>query len=468
MDGALVRTDPVVESLMLLAKRRPWRLVPVLTALAGGMARFRERLACEMLPDVAPLPFNQALLRFLTRQRAAGRRLVLASGADIRVAEAVAAHTGLFDRVISTGGTGGSRAHLRRDRLVAEFGRKKFDYAGIDGRDDPVLAAARRVILVGTSAGRATRRADTLEVEATIPDAGAGFAAYWRALRPGQWIKNLLVFLPLLTLDPTFTPILLLNGFVAAAAFSLCASSGYLFNDLLDMPRDRRHPVKRNRPIANGEVSLGVVLASAPVLFLAGVAVGMLLPPVFVGLLCIYYALTLCYSLRLKDIVVLDVVTLAFLYTLRVAAGAVAFGLTAPVWLLAFSLFLFLSLGLAKRSAELEVMQQVEGARAHARAYLLQDRELLTGIGAASGYAAALLLILFENSGGGASGSVEKDPADWALSLLFIYWISYVWLMAHRGRMGDDPVSFTIRDPTSRVLILLACAALAIRWLVWV
>jgi len=465
LDGTLVRSDLVVESLMLLAKRRPWRLPGVLGALAQGPARFKQALAAEAMPDIGTLPFDPTFLAFLERQKAAGRKLVLVTGADIRLAHAVAAHTGLFDRVISSDGSNNVTGRLKRDLLVTEFGLKGFDYAGREDSDAPVVSAARRAILVDIPSERAHGPPGDAEVEDRIARSGGGAGAYLRALRPDQWVKSLLVFLPLLAAAQPLEPALLLRGLLAAAAFSLCASSGYVVNDLVDLPSDRQHPSKRARPIAAGEVSLGAMLLLAPVLVLAGIAVGLLLSPDFAGLLGIYYATTLAYSLRLKDIVILDVLALAFLYTLRVLAGAVALGLHASVWLLAFSALLFLSLGLVKRYGELVVMRSVEGSHAHARAYLLPDRGLLAGFGTASGYLAALLLVLFQSRAGPVPGAVDLDPEGWAICALFTYWISYIWLMAHRGRLGDDPLSFSLRDRTSRVLIALACLALAVRWL---
>ena len=377
----------------------------------------------------------------------------------------MAEHTGLFDQVISSDGENDVRGRLKRDLLVTVFGLKGFDYAGADGRDGPVLAAARRAILVGIRPGRAASLAERVEVEQVIAGDGEGLAAYRNALRPGQWIKNLLMFLPVLAASQPLEAELLLKGPLAAVAFSLCASSGYVINDAMDVPSDRHHPAKRRRAIASGRVSLAAMLALVPVLFLAGIAVGALLSPMFLVLLCTCYALALAYSLRLKDIAVLHVLVLASLCTIRVLAGAVAFGLPPSAWLLAFSMFLFLSLGLVKRYGELMIMRSVEGSHAHTRAYLLQDRELLAGFGAASGYLAAVLLVLYQSRGDGAPGVVDLDLAGWAISPLFVYWISYVWLMAHRGRLGDDPLTFTTRNRTSQVLMLLACLAFASRWL---
>lgn len=467
VDRALVRTDLLVESLMLLVKRRPLRLLAAIHWLFEGMAVFKRELASEVMPEIDTLPLDPAFMEFLVTQKEEGRRLVLVTGADLQLANAIADHTGLFDKVISSDGVNHVAGRTKCDRLVSEFGEKGFDYAGDARRDKEVWTAARRGILVDAPDDLSQRMSEAFIVERTFTTRNNDLTAYWRALRPSQWIKNTLVFLPLLAVPGPPNTAAILDGVLAAAAFCLCASSGYLLNDLMDLPNDRHHPDKKHRPITSGRVSLGVMLTLVPSLFLAGLLLGIRLHPWVAALLVIYSALTLAYSWRLKDIVILDVIVLVVFYTLRVLAGAVVFSITVPVWLLTFCIFLFLSLGLVKRYAELVVMHTLEGAQAHARAYVLNDRDLLASLGAASGYLAGLFLVLFQGSAD-ATGVVNMDFAGAALCLLFIYWISYVWLMAHRGRMKDDPVAFAISDKISLTLVLMAAAIVASRWLIHV
>lgn len=466
LDRVLVRTDLLVESLMVLAKSRPARLLAALSSLAGGPAHFKHRLAQEVIPDVVTLPFDEDFLDFLGQQKAAGRPLVLVTAADLRLAEAVAAHTGLFDEVICSDGINNVNARIKRDRLVARFGERGFDYAGNATRDPEVWAVARRAVLVGAAPHHADDVVDAARVERAFANRPGGTAGYLHALRPSQWIKNVLIFLPLLTVVDAVDWGMLVEGLAALVAFSLCASSGYVLNDLLDLPSDRRHPAKKNRPITSGRVSLVTMLALVPLLFLSGVVLGSWLNPWFAALLVFYCALALAYSLRLKDVAILDVLVLVTLYILRVLGGGIVFGVTVSVWLLTFCIFLFLSLGLVKRYAELVVMRSVDGSRAHARGYVLSDQEMLASLGAASGYLAGLLLVLFQGGADGSAGIVNMDPAGAVICLLFIYWVSHIWLMAHRGRMKDDPLAFAVHDRLSQALILLAAAAFATNWLV--
>ncbi len=456
LDGTLLHTDLMVESMLILLKRHPWRLLLAVLQLLGGIAAFKQRLAREALPDVATLPFDRPLLDYLAEASARGRRLVLATGADEAAAAAVARHVDLFDEIIASDGAHNMSGRAKRDALVARFGEKGFDYAGDGIRDGRVWPSARRAILAGRSADAAARIGKSVQIEAVFPDGHGGWRPYLAALRPRQWTKNLLVFLPLVVSGRLIEAEPVLHGVMGWAAFCLCASSGYLFNDLMDLPSDRRHPAKMHRPLASGAASPTVALALAPLLLLSGLTLGLLLSPAFTATLAGYYVLTISYSLRLKDVAVLDVLVLSGLYTMRLFGGALACGATAPAWLLAFCIFLFLSLALIKRYAELMVMRAVEGAQAHARAYLLQDAELLAGLGAASGYVAGLVLVLF-HVGRHASGAL--DLAGWFMCLVYLYWITHMWLMAHRAVMQDDPLTFALRDRTSQILLALAAFA---------
>ena len=269
------------------------------------------------------------------------------------------------------------------------------------------------------------------------------------------------MFLPLLGAHRIYEIDLLWQGLLVFVAFSLSASSAYLLNDLLDLPSDRHHPRKRDRPLASGRLPLVQGLVLAPLLLGAGLALGALSGPLLSGLLALYYVLTMSYSLRLKDIVILDVLALAGLYTLRVMAGAAAFSIPPSAWLLAFCVFLFFSLAMIKRYAELLAMRAVEGGQAHARAYLLEDSELLAALGGASGYLSVLVLALYITSDAMHDPNVRYQLI-WLVCGLLLYWISYMWLMAHRGRMLDDPLVFALRDRVSQIVIALMAATMLI------
>ncbi len=453
LDGTLIRTDLLIESLLVLVKRRPLLLPAAASWLAHGRAYLKRRLAREVAPDIATLPYNSGLISLLKAEKQKAREIVLATGADDCLAEKVADHLGLFDRVFASDGITNLSGEIKRDRLVAEYGLAGFDYVGDGRRDGAVRAAARLAISVPD--GEEPRPFDddcARHRAARIKP--SPIAACLTALRPHQWLKNLLVFAPLLFAHRLGDLQLLLRGLIAFASFSFCASGGYVFNDLMDLGSDRHHPQKKNRPLASGRLPVVLALVLMPVLPLTGFALGLSLPGRFIIALAAYYALTLTYSLRLKNVAVVDVLTLAGLYALRVLGGALAAGLPLPTWLLGFCVFLFLSLALIKRYAELLTMHSIDGALTHARAYLYEDREILAALGTASGYVAVLLLGLHIGTRSSQPTSVVSQLA-WCSCLLLLYWISHMWLMAHRGRVVDDPLAFALQDRASQVMMLL-------------
>jgi 4-hydroxybenzoate polyprenyltransferase len=283
---------------------------------------------------------------------------------------------------------------------------------------------------------------------------GAALRDYLSALRPQHWLKNLLVFVAIAAAHRLLDPVLLARTFVDFLAFCCFASSGYLVNDLCDLQADRQHPQKRLRAFASGRLPLSYALVAAPALAVLGCALAGLLSTLSLGVGLLYFALTLGYSLTFKRVVLLDVLVLASLYTLRIVAGAVAISSWPSVWLLAFSMFLFISLAFIKRYVELMTMRSAVGDRARARGYELSDAELLASKGTASAYAAVLVLGLYIASGT-VNSPYSRHQLIWLLCPLLLHWVGYLWLMAHRGRMPHDPLLFSLRDRTSRALILL-------------
>jgi 4-hydroxybenzoate polyprenyltransferase len=284
------------------------------------------------------------------------------------------------------------------------------------------------------------------ELESANDDRDATFGDYLTALRPQHWLKNLLVFVA--------EPALLARTFVEFVAFCCFASSGYLVNDLCDLQADRRHPQKRLRPFASGRLPLAYALTAAPALSVLGGILAGLLSAFSLGVVLLYFALTLGYSFTFKKVVLLDVIVLASLYTLRIVAGAAAISSWPSVWLLTFAMFLFISLAFIKRYAELTIMRATAGDQATARGYEFSDAELLASKGTASGYVAVLVLALYI-AGGTLNSPYSRHQLIWLVCPLLLYWVGYLWLIAHRGKMHHDPLVFALRDGTSRVLILL-------------
>jgi len=455
LDGTLVKTDLLVESLLALLKQDILALFLVPWWLLKGRAYLKRQVSRRVSLNVRVLPYNQELLAYLRAERARGRRLILATAADERIARQVNAHLQLFDHVLASDGSINLLGRRKRDRLIAEFGERNFDYAGNARCDLPVWSFARTAILVN-AAPRVQRRAARVAcVGRVFQGEGHGLKPYLRALRLTQWLKNLLVFVPLMLAHRFGDPALLAKVCLAFLVFGLCASSVYLMNDLLDLPADRHHPRKQHRPFAAGNLSVLTGLASIPVLLALSLFLTRFLPGSLLWILVLYVLLNLAYSFYLKRIVLLDVIVLAGLYTMRLIAGAAAVGIWPSSWLLAFSTFLFLSLALVKRYDELVAMNAHHGKEVEVRGYRLEDKELLAAMGCGSGYVAVLFLAIYLASGA-AEIHYTRYQSIWFICPLLLYWISYIWLTAHRNQMPDDPLAFTLTNRVSRIVILLA------------
>lgn len=450
LDGTLLRTDLLIETGLVFFRDQPHRFLAPLQWLARGKACLKHELANAAEIDVAVLPYDESVLGFLAREREEGRKTVLATASHRRLAEQVATHLGLFDDVIATDSERNLSSQTKRDLLVGRFGERGFDYVGNSHDDLPVWGAAREAYVVNASRS-VERRARALgNVAAVIGSPRATLRDWTRALRLHQWLKNLLIFIPLLAAHQYTDWSSILDAALAFLAFGLCASSVYILNDLLDLRDDRHHARKRFRPFAAGRLPIQSGLVAFPLLLIAAFALGAWLLPIsfLLGLGC-YYALTLAYSLWLKRRMVVDVITLAALYTLRIIVGAVALAIPLSFWLLAFSMFLFLSLALVKRYAELfHVRAQSANDKARGRGYFAADLPMIASLGAASGYMAVMVLALYVNDAQTAQ-LYRHQKIIWLACPLLLTWISRVWMLAHRGEMNEDPVIFAVRDRLS-------------------
>jgi 4-hydroxybenzoate polyprenyltransferase/phosphoserine phosphatase len=460
LDGTLSRTDTLVESLLRLLAVRPLSVVPMLPGFFRSRAKFKQAVAARAKLDPSSLVYNEAVIGLVEEARAENRPVYLVTGADSAVAHAVAAHLRLFDGVFASNGQTNLTREQKAALLVERFGRRGYVYIGDASADVPVWRDAHAAVVIAPrpSLLRAARAACAdVSILGEWPGRRAWAQRLRRALRLHQWAKNILVFVPLLGAHRTqLAP--LLHAAAAFLSFSLCASSVYLLNDLVDLPHDRLHATKKRRPFAAGtlDLRLGPVLCASCVL--AAFAVALLLPWHFVVLLGAYLVVTLAYSLGLKRQMVVDVIVLAGLYTLRIFAGGAATGTKISPWLLAFSLFLFFCLAVVKRQTELAQLQRAGRTAAGGRGYVVEDLGMLQALSAASGMASVLVMALYVNSGD-VLPLYRTPQALWALCPILLFWISRVLMLSHRGQMPDDPVVFALRDPVSLVTGTAALAA---------
>jgi 4-hydroxybenzoate polyprenyltransferase len=460
LDETLISTDSLLESLFILAKRKPFQLLRLPARLAQGLAQFKHFLAREAMPDVPTLPYDRELLAWLRAEKQEGRRLILATAADEALANKIAAEVGLFDEVIaSDGATNLSRDRIRQ-RLVAEFGEKGFDYAGHSHRDRALWHAARKAILVRPSSGLQKAEPKEVLVDRVFDDSPPGLSTYLHAMRLHHWTKNALVFVPTIGAHQLYNIASLAHSGLGFLAFSFAASSVYLLNDLMDLPDDRLHPHKSQRMLASGQLSAVRAVALMPLLLLAAFAVGLLLSLSFLGALGLYCGLMAAYCLKLRAIAVVDALAVAAGYTLRVTGGSVALDLAMPGRLAIFCILFFFGLTLLKRYAELITLHPLMGAAGQARAYLIRDRHRIALFGCASGYVAMLVFGFY-------IADLERQAYPqlallWVVWGLLLYWVSYMWLMAGRGKVIGDPVAFALRDRVTQIVGALALVTVLI------
>ncbi|MEK6350101.1 MAG: UbiA family prenyltransferase [Burkholderia sp.] len=465
LEGALLRSGLLVESGCALLRAAPQRAAETVRPLLRGKAALTAWLADQTHLDVTVLPYDDVVLGWLRSHYEQGRTLVLTTSGHAGQAQQIADHLGIFDRVVASGTSNDTRdRHEKRNRLVAEFGERGFDTIGRTRADLAIWRAAHTAHLVNPSRGleRLAHRHGNLEL--VIRSRPPVLDAWIRALRFHQWLKNLLIFVPVFAAHKMSDPMLMLQALLAFMAFGLCASSAYLLNDLLDLQDDRHHPMKRKRPFASGALPIAHGALLAPLLLATAAGIAWLaLPPRFAEVLGGYYVLTLAYSLFLKKQAMVDVVVLAGLYTARIIAGAAAVSVPLTFWLLGFSMFIFLSLALAKRYAELHSMQARGVEKTRGRGYLASDLPLISSLGTSSGYLAVLVLALYIQDA--RTAELYRSPQTiWLACPLLLYWISRMWMVSHRGQMHHDPIVFAARDRVSLVIAVLFGAIFCAAW----
>ena len=443
LDGCLVRTDTLVESLFLFLRLYPLRAPMIVLWLFRGKAHLKSSLAAAAPLRAEALPYNPAVLSYIQGRRAEGIRVILATGADQRIAAGVATHLNLFDEVHASDGITNLTGRRKADHLSARYA--DFEYIGNSRADIPVWRRSRSAIVVSSSTRLLKKAGTTGSPARLIPRANQSQVSAWlRVLRVYQWVKNLLIFLPVMTAHRLTDIEALRSAGIAFLAWCCAASGTYLLNDLLDLSADRAHPRKRLRPFAAGELNLATGTVLALILYATGVALASLLSAESLLLLLAYAALTISYSVWLKQFPVIDVLLLVCFYLLRILAGGLATGISISIWLLAFSLFFFLSLALVKRLTEL----RAPGWETSTRGYQISDVQLLGSLAGSSAYLSVVLLALYINSPE-VHLLYQKPQLLWPICLVIVYWLTRIILLANRGQLDDDPIVFATRDKAS-------------------
>jgi 4-hydroxybenzoate polyprenyltransferase len=455
LDGTLVRTDTLVEAtLKLLRSPRNW--LRVLVWVTAGRASFKRRVTAHAPLDVARLPYESSLIDYLRHQRASGRRLVLATAADQGVADRINLHLELFDEVLASDGVRNLKGAVKADLLAERFGVGAFSYVGNSWPDLHVWRRAGSAVIVNAPARLATRVSRITPVEHQIDTRPFRLFSLLKALRPHQWLKNFLVLLPIVTANALRDTGAWVGGLAMFLAFCATASAIYVVNDLTDLDADRAHPRKRRRPFASADLPVIIGVIIAPGLLGFGLALGLSVGAVEV--IAAYALSSLLYSFWLKELPLVDIFTLAFLYTVRLYGGGEASGYRLSPWLLACSIFLFLGLSTIKRVAELMDLRRTDLKSSLRRGYRTDDIGILQTMGVAASFVSATVLALFVQSDSVAARYSHPEYL-WIVVPLLLFWQCRLWLATTRGYMHDDPIVYAARD---RVSWLTAVAALVV------
>lgn len=451
LDGTIISTDTLLESTIIAIRNNPLLIFILPFMIFKGKLFFKQAIDKYARCDAELLPYRYNVVDFLKEEKAKGRAIVLATATVKPIAEEIGKHLKIFDEIIATENIN-LRAEQKTKVLVEKFGYGGYDYIGDSKADLPVWKSSRFAIVVNKSnslTNKAKRNGNVSKIFEIKKD---DFNDNLKEIRVYQWIKNILIFLPLLMAHQIGDLTLIIQNFIAFFAFSFAASSVYVINDLFDIEPDRVHPRKRNRPIASGLISIPKALAIAFLLLALSILISVLyLPLKFILILITYLTLTTLYSFSFKRIYIIDIITLASLYTIRLIAGGASVAVEVSYWLLAFSMFLFLNLAIVKRYTELKQLVEAKKNKTIGRGYFVEDLSLLRSLGTSSGYLSVLVFALYVNSKV-VLGLYNKPEFLWAVAPLLLFWITRIWFVAHRGKMHDDPIVFTAKDPVSYVV----------------
>lgn len=457
LDGTLIVTDSFDESFVGCLRVAPAALLRIPLWLAKGRARLKAELAAIAKPNAALFPYDERLCSYLRDEKHRGRKLFLATAADQRIAHSVADAVGLFDGIVASDGERNLKG-TRKLAAIKETVDGAFSYAGNSVADVPIWQAAASGLVVNAPKSVERRAEASCRVERAFPRRHGQWRDVISAVRPLQWVKNTLVFVPLFTAFQVQDRAALLGALIAFVAFCACASATYVFNDLLDLEADRAHPRKRHRAFASGRVSIRSGFLLAVVLAIAGIGVAGAHSPLLLLILVGYMLATTAYSLRLKHYALLDGIILASLYTSRLAAGVVATGIDPSPWLIAFALFIFCSLALLKRCAELVMLESSGVATTQRRDYRVADLRVLWPFGIALSTCSLVVFVLYVNAPEVRERYASPDLL-WLAAIGLAYWLGRMWLKTSRGEMTDDPIVYSLRDLGSRVTVVFIVAA---------
>lgn len=452
LDGSLAKTDLLHESLIKVLYATPWILFLVPIWLLQGKTKLKQELAERAHLNVDSLPYNEELIEYLEAEKAKGREIILCTGSWHTLAKQVSEKFSFFSGFYGSDETGNLTGTNKARLLLEKYGENNFSYVGNEKKDLKIWSKADSAVVVSNSMGLSKLTEKECTVEKTILRDKPSLQVVNKQIRIHQWVKNFLIFVPLVTSHQTNNIELLISCVLAFFAYSFCASATYILNDLSDLESDRKHHKKCFRPLASGALSITQGLVISFILLIASLAISAFLPSWFLLTLLLYIVITLSYSFKLKRLQTVDITVLASLYTLRIISGAAAINVLPSFWLLAFSMFVFLCLAIIKRLSEIYKSKdkQEEDSKLSGRGYYISDFPILMSLASTSGILSVLVFAMYINSPEVAALYAEPY-ALWLICPLFGYWIIRIVIMASRGEIDEDPIVFAIKDKRSWV-----------------
>lgn len=454
LDGTLIKSDAIFESLLQLLKSNPLYFFVIPFWLLKGRPHLKDEIDKRIDFRVENLPYNEELIEYMEAEKSKGRKIYLATASHISIANKIAEHLGIFDGVFATQNGYNLKSENKASVLNEEFGQKGYVYAGNSTADYKVWESSESAIVVNNKKLFIRNVTSKYNVEKSFLNEVNFIKLIIKEIRVYQWVKNLLLFLPILLAHSLSNLVAFSDVVIGFFAFGFSASFVYVLNDLLDLESDRNHPRKRKRPLASGNLPIQIGIFLVPILLIIGLGLSFLLNDRFQMILCTYIILTTAYSFSLKKIPMLDIIILAALFTSRIVAGAFSANVYLSMWILAFSMFFFMNLAVLKRYAELLVMKKNNKSEAKGRGYTVEDMGLLLSIGPSAGFLSVLIFVLYLNSSQ-AMELYSKTYLLWLISPIFLYWIARIWHLCVRGQMTDDPIVFTVKDRASYIIGIL-------------
>ena len=463
LDKSLLKIDLFKELLGKSLLNKPWLFCKTAFMAITSRAKAKIFISKEFKIEWHTLPFDNRVINIIANYREKGYQIILATGAPDCYARPIANYLGLFDKVIATdidiNNVGGNKLEAIKNEVGDDF-----IYLGDSVKDLPIWLYCKKSILVRDNINiKKKLEKNSVEIIDIVKREKSILGVLLKQIRVHQWTKNLLLFVPALASHQIMMPEIFINALKSFIAFSMLASSVYVFNDIVDVDHDRKHPKNKSRPIANGNLSIFSAYSILLVCFLIGGWLALGLGTPFIILTTIYIVLNLLYSFYLKKVIILDVILIMSFYTLRLIAGHVPNEILLSPWMLSFSIFLFFSLGLLKRYVDTIIMHENNEPFLSGRSYSINDSNMLMTLGTGSGLVSALVLILY--TGSDQIQQFYTTPMVLvALAPVMLYWISRLWLMAERGMIKSDPVLYVVKDKISYltfliVLILLFAAS---------